>query len=104
MSFIDVFGMIGFFLSFILLIYSVIILIKRREYEDKRILNGYNAFLLGIFALALYAGLKSISSGYNAISFLRSDSLLSYSLLAQSLLLPLFAISLFVGLLIFKEI
>ena len=103
----DVILFIVFLLGFILLIYSTIILIKRKEYENKRILSGYNVMIFSIFLLALSClvkGLKFIFLGLKPEFLDLSGSLVYFDVITNIFLIPLFVISLIVSLLLFKEV
>ncbi len=94
-------------LGFIFLVYTLIILIKRKEYESSRILKGYNVLIFGIFLLCLAFFVKFIKyliiefSGYFGIL---NEFLSFFDLISNIFLLTLFAISFLVGVFIFKEI
>jgi|SRR3989344_3563617 len=94
-------------LGFILLVYNLIILIKRKEYESSRVLNGYNVLIFGVFLLVLTFFIKFIK--YLIIEFsgyfgLLNEFLSFFDLIGSVFLLTLFSISFLVGVFIFKEI
>ncbi|MBI2499200.1 hypothetical protein HYV88_03070 [Candidatus Woesearchaeota archaeon] len=94
-------------LGFILLVYNLIILIKRKEYESNRVLNGYNVLIFGVFLLVLTFFIKFIK--YLIIEFsgyfgLLNEFLGFFDLMSNVFLLTLFSISFLVGVFIFKEI
>ena len=101
----NIFLFVSFFVGFVSLSYSLIILIKRKEYENKRILKGYNAMLFGIFILALYSLIRSFTFGYLALNseFIPFQTIY-IDIIPSLILLPLFAASFFVGMLMFKEV
>ena len=94
-----------FFVGFIILTYSIIVLFKRKEYENNRIFNGYNVLILGLIILALNTLVKTIKFGF--LSFNEEgimDLLLYFDIATNLVLIPLFVISYFVSMMLFKEI
>ena len=92
----ELFLFILFLLGFVLLVYTIIILVKRKEYENKRIFSGYNVLIFGIIFLALSTFLKTIKFGF--LSFrpdLIHDIVIYLDIVTQIFLLPLFAVSFF---------
>ena len=105
MTAIDIVLVISSFLGFVFLLYGVLMLMKRKEYENPRIKDGYNALIFSVFILALYALLKTIK--YGSIAFnvnLFNGNFFYLDVLAQAGLLPLFCISLITGMLLFKRV
>jgi len=101
----EIFLLILFFVGFILLIYSAIILLKRKEYENKRIMDSYNVLTLSVFILGLYSLVRALE--FSSIAFDYSfftSSLLYFDILSNLVLLPLFGISLLVSMLLLKNV
>ncbi|MFH1592325.1 MAG: hypothetical protein ABIB47_03085 [Candidatus Woesearchaeota archaeon] len=97
----DVMIAIFAFLSFVLLIYSVIILIRRREYESNRVLKGYNVLIFGLFLLSLVVLVKGV--GYVYLIFVE-EGLIYFDVISTLILLPLVAASFLVGMSIFRSL
>ena len=94
-----------FLIGFFLLVYTIIVLVKRKEYENKRIFPGYNALVFGVIFLALSFLVKTLKFGFLAFKeSLILDYMNYFDVATQIVLLPLFAVSLFVAMLLFKEI
>ena len=94
-----------FLLGFISLVYTVIILIKRKEYENQRITPGYNGLIFGIMFLALSSLIKTVKFGF--LSFnedLIFDYLMYFDIFTNLILIPLSIVSFLVAMLLFKEI
>lgn len=94
-------------LGLIFLVYTLIFLIKRKEYESNRVLNGYNVLIFGVFLLGLTFFIKFIK--YLIIEFsgyfgMLNDFLSFFDLISNVFLLTLFSISFLVGVFIFREI
>ncbi len=90
-----------YLIGFIFLAYSLIILIKRIEYENKRIMRGYYALLSGIGVLSVILLIKGIKFGL--LSFNEMASTLAFDFVSQLILLPIFGIALIVGMLFFQD-
>lgn len=99
----ETFVMIMYALGTIVLIYSGIVLIKRREYENKRILSGFNALIFGIFLLALSFFLKMVLN-IVLIFWDNFDWLIYLDIISNLILMPLFGISFLVAMFLFKEV
>ena len=94
-----------FLISFIVLTYTIIILFKRKEYENPRIFQGYNLLLFGIVSLALSTLIKAVKFGF--LSFnenLIIDFLIYFDVVTNLILIPLFGVSYLVSMMAFKEI
>lgn len=93
-----------FLLGFIILTYTIIVLFKRKEYENSRIYGGYNVMIFGIILLALSSLVKTVKFGF--LSF-NEDIILDYVLyldIASNLvLIPLFVISFLVAMMFLRE-
>ena len=90
-----------YLVGFIFLAYSLLILIKRRGYENKRIMRGYYALLSGIGILAVILLIKGIK--YGLLSFNEMASTLALDFTSQLILLPIFGIAFIVGMLFFQD-
>ena len=101
----DLFLFIAFLLAFAILVYMIIALVKRKEYENSRIHSGYNVLVFGVIFLALSTLLKTVKFGllYFQFPFIE-DSLIYFDVATQLFIIPLFAISFFVAMLLFKDI
>lgn len=92
------------FLSFVLLIYSIIVLVKRREYESNRILKGYNALLFGLFLLSFVLFVKGIKFVYLIFSEVANGGFIYFDVISTLILLPLVAASFLVSMSIFRSL
>ena len=90
-----------YMIGFIFLAYSCVLLLRRIEYENKRILRGYYALFSGLVVLELVLLVKIIKFGL--LSFNESASVLAFDFASQLILLPLFGIALIVGMLFFQD-
>ena len=99
-SLISIFGILGF----VLLLYAVILLIKRRQYESSRIVNGYNALLFGLFSLALVSLIKGTKYFYFILSKVDEVHLVYFDVVSILILLPLVAGSFLVSMLLFRSV
>ena len=98
---------VTFSLGFVFLIYTLIVLIKRREYENKRIINSYNVLMFGMFLMALALLLKGLKFGYLSFGerfFDLTDYLYLFDVVSNLILIPLFGVSFLVSMMILKEI
>lgn len=92
-----------FLLSFVILGYNVVILIKRKEYENSRIFNGYNILIFGVVLLGLAVLVKTIKFGM--LTFYGGLGYLIYlDIISNLILIPLFGISYLVAMFSFKEV
>ncbi len=95
--------LILFFLGFVSLTYSSIVLIKRKEYENKRIYSGYNALIFGVILLALSMLMKTLKFAFLTFD-VYADSLVYLDIASNLVLAPLFIIALLVAMMILKEV
>jgi len=91
-------------LSFVLLFYSIIVLIKRRQYESTRILLGYNALVFGLFALAVFLLIRGVKYLYLLLSKIEESGLIYFDVLSTLILLPIVAASFLVSMLLFRSV
>ena len=91
-------------LSFVLLFYSIIVLIKRRQYESTRILRGYNALVFGLFVLAIFLLIRGIKYLYLLLSKIEEGGLIYFDVLSTLILLPIVAASFLVSMLLFRSV
>ena len=87
-----------------LLGYNIVVLIKRREYENKRIHPGYNTLIFSVFILMLANLIKSFKFFLTNFDSGLLDYLLYFDIASNLILLPLFVISVIVAMTVFKEI
>ena len=108
MAYETVFLILGF-LGFVLLLYSLIALVKRKEYENDRILIGYNVFLFGIFLLSLSFLIRTLKYAYlvfqDKLAFLNViEGLIYFDVVSKFILMPIVAGSFLVGMLMFRQL
>lgn len=97
-----VFVFISYLLAFAIIVYNIIVLIKRKEYENKRIFFGYNILMFGLVILALSLLTKTVKFAF--LTFTSEQDYLVYMDIIGSLILtPLFAISFLVAMWVFKD-
>ncbi|MEK6826577.1 MAG: hypothetical protein AABX08_03265 [Nanoarchaeota archaeon] len=92
------------FLGFILLLYTVILLIRRKEYESGRVLKGYNVLIFGILVLSLTVLIKGIKYVYLTFSGIGGDSLIYFDILSTLILLPIVGASFLASMFIFRSL
>ena len=97
-SFIAIFGV----LDFVLLVYIIIVLIKRRQYEPSRIIDGYHALLFGLFSLSLALLITGIKYLYFLLSAVDETRLVYFDVLSTLVLLPLVAGSFLVSMFLLR--
>ena len=94
-----------FTIACVILAYTIIVLIKRKEYENTRVYSGYNALLFGIFMLTISSVIKAIEFGLLAF---REEAIIDYVIYVDTatnlVLLPIVGISFLVAMFIFKEL
>ena len=91
----------------IFLIYNILILVKRKEYESNSILKGYNVLIFGLFVLMLAFFVRFIKflliEFQDYVGFL-IDFISFFDLVSNVFLLSLFAVSFLVGVFVLKEV
>ncbi len=95
--------MILFLLSFILLVYGAVILIKRKEYENKRIFVSYNLMIFGVLILSFAMLIKSLKLLLFVLE-IYLENLIYLDFISNVILIPLFGISLLVSMLNLREV
>lgn len=93
-----------FLIGFVLLVYNVILLFKRKEYENQRVYPGYNILILGVVLLGLATLIKTIKFGVLSFSESVVDSLIYFDIVSNLILIPLFVVSFLVAMLVFREV
>ena len=97
----------GFYvLSFVFILLGILFLKKLKDYENKRLEDGYNALLFGLFCFLLFLLVKVLF--YVNILFIESSSLGQYFNLLNSIALlifiPLMSVCFLVALLLFVDV
>ena len=91
-------------LSLVFVILGIIFLIRFRDYENKRLLDGYNSLLFGVFAFALFLFVKVVFYFSSIFRFRVIFGYMEFLIsLSNVVLVPLMVICFLVGIWLFRE-